>query len=233
MSTEEVAVQLRAGIESIPAQVPPGLAGRAYRGYRRRRAATRAAAAAGTATAAAATGSLATARLRMATTEGNHLGLGLSPAKRKQIWDKGLAQAEEIFKEKGAKIKPPANPPTGKALQSDVDNLVWIDSVGALTEGGGDPQVRAGVLRLLSTISGVNVAKSTTAGQPTLTLTWGPGMSGGAGKIVLVINAQTGMPISSWSGDEPPGLNGQPTLPSMTTFQVSRVTLAAVEAGRF
>jgi hypothetical protein len=343
--TEEVAVQLRAGIESIPAQVPPGLAGRAYRGYRRRRAATRAAAAAGTATAAAvavvlvatsaprsaapaagpashapapnsplmslaaritassgplagdaslvistnviggrtpgvvdytlytdsgayysgntkqglaaavahheasdngtdvrlqvaaaryaATGGLATARVRMATTEGNHLGLGLSPAKRKQIWDKGLAQAEEIFKEKGAKIKPPANPPTGKALQSDVDNLVWIDSVGALTEGGGDPQVRAGVLRLLSTISGVNVAKSTTGGQPTLILTWGPEMSGGAGKIVLVINAQTGMPISSWSGDEPPSLNGQPTLPSMTTFQVSRVTLAAVEAGRF
>jgi hypothetical protein len=355
--TEEVAGQLRAGIESIPVQVPPGLARRAYRRNRRRRAATRAVAAAGTAAAAgvavvlvatsaprsaapaatgtpsasasgpasqapavnsplmslaahitassgplpgnasliiqnvtiggkqapviynlytdtgvyyagatkqglaaavahheasdngadirlevaaaryAATGDLTTARVRMALASGgNPLGLGLSPAQRKQIWDKGLAQAEEILKEKGAKIKLPANPPTGKALQSAVDNYVWMNSTAALFEGGGDPQVRAGVLRLLSTISGVTVAKSTTDGQPTLTLTAGPEAFGGAGqggKNVVVINAQTGMPISDWSGDLPPALNGTPTPSSMTTYQVSRVTLAKIEAGKF
>jgi hypothetical protein len=181
----------------------------------------------------AATGDLSAARVRMAIATGNSLGLGLSPAARQKIYDAGRAQAEEIIKEKGAKITLPANPPTGKALQSQVDNMVWINSVAALTEGGGSPQVRAGVLRLLSTISGVTVADSVTGGQPTLTLTAGPEAFGGAGKNVVVIDARTGMPISSWSGDLPPGMNGQPTPSSMTTYQVSRVTLAAVEAGKF
>lgn len=52
MSTE-VTDQLRAGIERVPAQVPPGLARRAYSQYRRRRLAARAIAAAGTAAVAA------------------------------------------------------------------------------------------------------------------------------------------------------------------------------------
>ncbi len=182
----------------------------------------------------AATGDLTTARVRMALASGgNPLGLGLSPAARQKLWDKERAQAAQILKEKGAKIKIPANPPTGKALQSEVDNYDWMNSTGALAEGGGSPQVRAGVLRLLSTISGVTVAKSTTDGQPTLTLTAGPEVFGGAGKNVVVINAKTGMPISSWSGDLPPALNGTPTPSSMTTYQVSRVTLAKVETGRF
>jgi hypothetical protein len=181
----------------------------------------------------AATGDLTTARVRMTIATGNTLGLGLSPAARQKLWDEGRAQAEQILKEKGAKIKLPANPPTGKALQEDVDNMVWINSVAALTEGGGDPQVRVGVLRLLSTISGVTVADSTTDGQPTLTLTAGPEVFGGAGENVVVINARTGMPISSWSGDLPPSLNGTPTPSSMTTYQISRVTLADIEAGKF
>lgn len=48
MSTE-LTDQLRAGMERVPAQVPPGLARTAYRRYRRRRAITRAIAAAATA----------------------------------------------------------------------------------------------------------------------------------------------------------------------------------------
>jgi hypothetical protein len=183
----------------------------------------------------AATGNLTTARERMALASGgNPLGLGLSPAARQKMWDKGLAQDEAILKEKGAKVKLPANPPTGKALQSAVDNYVWMNSTAALFEGGGDPQVRAGVLRLVSTISGVTVANSTTNGQPTLTLTAGPKVNGGTpGKEVLVINAQTGMPISDWSGDLPPAQNGTPTPSSMTTYQITRVTLANVTAGKF
>jgi hypothetical protein len=183
----------------------------------------------------AATGNLTTARERMALASGgNPLGLGLSPAARQKMWDKGLAQDEAILKEKGAKVKLPANPPTGKALQSAVGNYVWMNSTAALFEGGGDPQVRAGVLRLVSTISGVTVANSTTNGQPTLTLTAGPKVNGGTpGKEVLVINAQTGMPISDWSGDLPPAQNGTPTPSSMTTYQITRVTLANVTAGKF
>lgn len=184
----------------------------------------------------AATGDLTTARVRMALASGgNPLGLGLSPAARQKIWDKGMAQAKEILKEKGAKVKLQANPPTGKALQSAVDNYVWMNSTNALTVGGGDPQVRAGVLRLLSTISGITVANSTTGGQPTLTLTVGPGaFGGGPGKEVMVINATTGVPISDWSGDLPPSAStGQPTPSSMTTYQFSRVTVANIAAGKF
>jgi len=138
-----------------------------------------------------------------------------------------------ILKEKGANFTLPVNPPAGKALRSDVDNLVWMNGIDALTEGGGSPLVRAGVLRLLSTISGLTVVKSTTDGQSTLTLTAGPEVFGGAGKNVVVINAKTGLPISSWTGDLPPSVHGQPTPASMTTYQVSRVTVANIEAGKF
>jgi hypothetical protein len=96
-----------------------------------------------------------------------------------------------------------------------------MNSVDALTEGGGSPQVREGVLRLLSTISGLTVVKSTTDGQQTLTLTAGPEVFGGAGKNVVVIDAKTGLPISSWTGDLPPSLHGQPTPSSMTTCKVT------------
>src|ERR1700751_4723838 len=54
---------------------------------------------------------------------------------------------------------------------------------------------RAGVLRLLSTISAVTVNRSTTGGQSTLTLTAGPEVFGGSGEQVLTISASTGMPV--------------------------------------
>jgi hypothetical protein len=182
---------------------------------------------------AAATGDLAAVRTAMANVTPNDLGLGLSPAARKKIWEKARAQADQILKEKGANFTLPVNPPTGKALQSDVDNLVWMNSVDALTEGGGAAQVREGVLRLLATISGLTVVKSTTGGQQTLTLTAGPEVFGGAGKNVVVINAKTGLPISSWMGDLPPSAHGQLTPSSMTTYKVSRVTVANIESGKF
>jgi hypothetical protein len=50
--TSDVTDQLRAGIERVPAHVPPGLARSAYRRYRRRRVTVRAIAAAGSAVAA-------------------------------------------------------------------------------------------------------------------------------------------------------------------------------------
>ena len=126
----------------------------------------------------AAAGDLTAARVRMVNASPNYLGLGLGPAARKKIWAQAKAKSAEIFKEKG--IKFPPNPPTGKALREEADNYVWNNSVDALSAGGGDPQVRAGVLRLLSTISGVTVAKSTAGGQPALTLTAGPEVFGGA-----------------------------------------------------
>ena len=128
------------------------------------------------------------------------------------------------MREKG--IKTPLKMPTGKALQDDIDNNLWTASTIALSWGAGDPEIREGVLRLLSTIPEVTVADSTTGGQPTLTITAGPAVFGGDGEQVLTINARTGMPISSVVTGR-----GMPT--SVETFRVSRVTLADIEAGKF
>jgi hypothetical protein len=173
----------------------------------------------------AATGGLAAARVRMVNASPNYLGLGLSPAARQRIWAQARAKSTEIYKEKG--IKFPAHPPTGKALHELADNYLWNNSVDALSAGGGDPQVREGVLRLLSTISAVTVANSAAGGQSALTLTAGPEVFGGSSSEVLTINARTGMPIKA----EMPAEGNVPS--SVQIFQVSRVTLAGIEAGRF
>jgi hypothetical protein len=171
----------------------------------------------------AATGDLTTARELMVNATPNWYALGQGTAARNAAWQKGEAQRSQIMKEKG--IKTPIKEPTGKALQADIDDSVWDNSIDSLTWGAANPEIRAGVLRLLSTLPEVTVAKSTTGGQPTLTLTAGPALLDG-GKQVLTINAKTGMPISSVV-----------TLPqvatSVETYQVSRVTLAGVKAGKF
>jgi hypothetical protein len=171
----------------------------------------------------AATGDVAAARLRMINVSANYLGLGLSPAAQHKVWEKGLAAEREIYAEKGVKRQPTL--PTPKTIQEQADNLLWTNSVSALDEGGGSPQVRAGVLRLISTISGVTVADSVTAGQPTLTLTAGPEVFGGQGQQVLTISARTGMPIRSSVGGLDPA--------SLETYTVSRATLAGIESGKF
>jgi len=173
----------------------------------------------------AAAGDPAAARVRMVNASPNYLGLGLGPAARKKLWAQAEAKSAEIYKEKG--IEFPANPPAGKALREQADNYLWNNSVDALSAGGGDPRVREGVLRLLSTISAVAVANSTVGGQPALTLTAGPEVFGGAASEVLTINARTGMPIKAV-------VPAEGNLPSsVQTFQVSRVTLAGIRAGRF
>lgn len=170
-------------------------------------------------------GNLDTARKRMVNASPNNLGLGLSAADRQKIWDKAKAEQGEIFKAKG--IKFPAHPPTGKLLQAETGNRIWNKGVDAMTAGGGDPQVRAGVLRLLSTVPEVTVKKSTTGGQATLTLTAGSALFSGGSPQVLTINAKTGMPIKSVfkPGDDVPA--------SVSTFKVSRLTLDSIKAGKF
>jgi hypothetical protein len=138
---------------------------------------------------------------------------------------RGLAVEREIYREKGIRRQPTL--PTPKTIQEQADNLLWTNSVSALSEGGGSPQVRAGVLRLISTISGVAVTDSVTGGQPTLTLTAGPEVFGGQGRQVLTISARTGMPISSRVSDLGPA-----TPPSLETYRVSQATRAGIESGR-
>jgi hypothetical protein len=169
----------------------------------------------------AANGNLATARELMVNATPNDYFLSL--AAREKIWEKGAAARQALMREKG--MKTPLTMPTGKALQADIDNSVWDNSIDSLTWGAANPEIRAGVLRLLSTLPEVTVVKSTTGGQPTLTLTAGPALLEG-GKQVLTIKARTGMPVSS--------VVTLPQVPtSVETYQVSRVTLAGVKAGKF
>ena len=170
----------------------------------------------------AAAGDLATARVRMVNALPNDFFLSF--AARKKIWEKGAAARQALMREKG--IKTPLKMPTGKALQDDIDNSLWTGSTIALSWGAGDPEIREGVLRLVSTIPEVTVADSTTGGQPTLTITAGPAVFGGDGEQVLTISARTGIPVSSV-------VTGRGMRTSVETFQISRVTLADIEAGKF
>ncbi|GII57475.1 hypothetical protein Pth03_58640 [Planotetraspora thailandica] len=173
----------------------------------------------------AATGDLDAARKQMINATPNPFGLGLSPAEQKAAWDKALAEEAKILKQKG--VTTPPKRPTGKALEGLINNHLWINSVDALARGAANPEIRAGVLRLISTIPDVTVKDSTTGGQPTLTLTAGSALFQGSAEQVLTISAKTGMPVSSAVGA--PGKKAD----SVTTFKVSRVTVADVKAGKF
>jgi hypothetical protein len=170
----------------------------------------------------AATGDLVTARKMMVNATPNDFYLSF--AARKKIWEKNLPALKALLREKGSKRTPTM--PTGKALQREIDNSLWINATDALNWAGGSPQIRAGVLRLLSTIPEVAVANSKTGGQPTLTITAGPAVFGGDGGEVLTVNATTGIPVGSVSTS-----SGVPA--GVETYQVSRVTLAGIKAGKF
>jgi hypothetical protein len=123
------------------------------------------------------------------------------------------------------KIIGEANSPSGQ--QASTDNYVWMDSMDALIEGAGNPDVRIGVLRILSTLSEVAVTNTTTNGQPTITLTASAPALPSNYQEAITINASTGVPVSFVGGT--PGQT-----PSVTvTYQVSRVTLANIAAGNF
>src|SRR5262249_33876581 len=67
--------------------------------------------------------------------------------------------------------------------QSTADNWVWENSLDALNAGAGQPKVRAGVLRIMTTIRNVSVKPS----GDTFVLS--------NGMETLVIDAQDGTPI--------------------------------------
>jgi hypothetical protein len=173
----------------------------------------------------AASGDLAAARVAMINTFPNCFGLGLSPAAQKQIWAKCDAAGAAIRKEKGDKR--PQKQPTGKELQSEIDNSLWTDCYVAMSWAGGDPRIREGVLRLVSTLPEVTVTNSTVDKQPALIMTAEPPLFGdNSSKQVLTVNANTGMPISSVE-------SGGGLATSTQTFQFARVTLANIKAGKF
>ncbi len=136
-----------------------------------------------------------------------------------------IEKLKAVDKEKHIKYTPP-KPLTPAQKQEQTDNLIWMNSNYALTAAPENPNVRAGVLRILATMPNVTVTHTTTAGQTTLTLSdsW-PKLSGGD-RESTAINAHTGLPIAtsdSGSGEQPTTFYYHPT----------RVSLAQVKAGRF
>jgi hypothetical protein len=106
------------------------------------------------------------------------------------------------------------------------DNWVWEDSQDAIIAGSGQPQVRAGVLRILATLPDVTVTPGESGGQSTLVLTAGTAEMGYGYTEQLTINATTGIPMSFAGG--PPG-----QAPSGTVnYQVTRVTISDIAAGK-
>jgi hypothetical protein len=138
------------------------------------------------------------------------------------------------------KMALPFDPPVGTfASVREEDAQAWENSVDPLIAGSGNPQVRAGVLRLASALVGVTVTYGTAGGQPTITLTGESGYDGpknspkakGAGPDryeALTINADTGIPLKFTVALGSPG-----KVFSTTTYVVTRVNLADVAAGKF
>jgi hypothetical protein len=165
---------------------------------------------------AAADSSPADGRTRMLKAAGDRL-VGLDPAAQKAAWDKEQAAAQAIIKQKGGNAEP--KPYSPQAVQRHFDNALWTYSTEALSAGDGNTQVRAGVLRLLSTISAVSVKDSTTNGKATLTIIAGTEVFGGQGGEVLTIDAETGMLVKD--------VSTVPGLPkASTTYESSRVSKA-------
>jgi hypothetical protein len=121
-----------------------------------------------------------------------------------------------------------------------LDGDVWENCEDALIAGSGNPQVRAGVLRLVSWLPRIKVTHGTVDGQPTLTLTAGPAElgydttgraakfdpdAGPANEEAITINAHTGIPLQIASG----------TVGHVTVgvrYVVTRVNLAEIAAGK-
>jgi hypothetical protein len=120
-------------------------------------------------------------------------------------------------------------PQTPNDLQPDMsqeNNMIWNNSMDALLAGAGNPQVRAGVLKLLATIPQITTTQGTLDGQPTLVLTADVLSSNSdTDQEQLIVNATTGVPVQFVDGNV-----GQ--TPDVTVYYtISRVTVSSIENG--
>ena len=166
---------------------------------------------------------------------------GATPAELRQAirknWDqgngtaRGVAAAEQAAERRDAEAGRAAmiaatftgNPdPPDEPLAQD-DNRVWFGSMDALLAGAGQPDVRSGVLFLLSTISTVTTQAGTRDGRATLDLV-NTGFADGYVET-LYVDAESGIPVGFTGGN--PGQE-----PSVTmTYRIERTTPARVAAG--
>lgn len=110
---------------------------------------------------------------------------------------------------------------SSKTVDVNLDSSIWSNSLDALIAGAGRPDVRAGVLKILSTLPNVTVVDSTTNGRPTLTLTETEEGTSTPYVEALVIGAKDGVPVSMTG-------TAQDTPSVSVTYQVNRVTLSSM-----
>lgn len=111
---------------------------------------------------------------------------------------------------------------------TEENGMIWGNSVDALLAGAGDPQVRAGALKLLATVPQVQVTQSTLNGQPTLVLSASLDSSkSGTYQEQLILNASTGVPEEMIGGNigQTPGVT--------IDYTISRVTVSSIENGTY
>jgi hypothetical protein len=178
----------------------------------------------------AANGDVEQARIAMITAANNALGVGLSPAEADQAWADAQAEIEETFRKAGKEFPGPKPRPTGAELENLIANHLWSNATYALFIGAANAEVRAGVLKLLATITHVTVGEADVDGQRALTISASPDILGGDASAVLAVNADDGLPIR----DEvfPAENSPHPSEHAVVDYQSSRVTLADVAAGR-
>jgi hypothetical protein len=178
----------------------------------------------------AANGNLKTARQRMAVA-------ALAPGYRAQS---ASAAREMVAREMRTELATMTNPRLRASVKGKLEamlharpisdsaqmaNRIWENSLDTLVAGAANPLVRAGVLRLLSTMDEVTVKRTRTDGQPSITITASAPALPAHYDEQLTINARTGLPIRFVGGT--PG-----RVPGVTvTYRVSRVTVAAIAAG--
>lgn len=102
------------------------------------------------------------------------------------------------------------------------DNWIWGNSLDALMAGGGNPKVRAGVLRILADMPEVTIASGTTGGRSTISLTAGRPALTGDQVETLIVDAKTGLPIQFTNNTG-----------AKITYTATRVSLADVAKGKF
>jgi hypothetical protein len=157
----------------------------------------------------------------------------LDPGVKPQSANETLAQLEAKSPTLAATLRRKLAEVRAKDAEQDTqpemtqkNGLIWDNSMDALLAGAGDPQVRAGVLKLLATIPQIQVTQGTLNGQPTLVLTAALlSSTSGIYQEQLILNANTGIPVEMIGGNigQTPGVT--------IDYTISRVTVSSIESG--
>jgi hypothetical protein len=135
-------------------------------------------------------------------------------------------QANPEMRQKQEQMREQIKAENLRAVMSVHDSMIWDNGMDALLAGAGNPQVRAGVLKLFAAIPQITTSNGTLNGQPTVEVTASLlSTTSGLYQEQLVLDANTGVPLEMIGGNQ-----GQ--TPDVTIYYtVTRTTLAAVENG--